>query len=80
MVGTFVPWMGAYILANHAARGGASVGKLLITVLVATLIVTALAVLLHVPYVSWNLGTLAAAVIPALAIACIASGVGRPRA
>lgn len=80
MVGTFVPWMGAFILANQAERGGASVGRLLGTVLVAALALGALAVTLHVPFAGWSLGTFAVAVIPALALVCVGSGVGRPRA
>jgi hypothetical protein len=79
MVGTFLPWMGAFILSNQAARGGASVGKAAGLVAVLALVFGALGVTLHVPYAGWNLGTFAVAVLPALAAATAITGLGSRR-
>jgi hypothetical protein len=79
MVGTFLPWMGAFILSNQAARGGASVGKAAGLVAVLTLVFGALGVVLHVPHAGWNLGTFSVAVLPALAAATAISGLGSRR-
>lgn len=80
MVGTFMPWMGAFILSNQAARGGASVVKLLLSVLVGAIIFAVIGVLIHVPHAGWTLGTFAVAVLPALAAVCLVSGLGPRRA
>jgi hypothetical protein len=79
MVGTFLPWMGAFILSNQAARGGASVGKAAALVAVLALAFGALGVVLHVPYAGWNLATFAVAVLPALAAATAITGLGLRR-
>ena len=79
MVGSFLPWMGAFILSNQAARGGVSVGKAAALVAVLALVFGALGVILHVPYAGWNLGTFAVAVLPALAAATAITGLGSRR-
>jgi hypothetical protein len=79
MVGTFLPWMGAFILSNQAARGGASVGKAAGLVAVLTAVFAVLAVVLHVPHAGWTLGTFAVAVLPALAAATAITGLGSRR-
>ena len=79
MVGAYLPWMGAFILSNQAARGGASVGKAAGLVAVLALVFGALGVILHVPHAGWNLGTFAVAVLPALATATAISGLGSRR-
>ena len=80
MVGTFLPWMGAFMIANQAARGGVSVPKAAGLVTVATLVLGALAVVLHVPYAEWNVPTFGVAIIPALAVATAITGLGQRRA
>jgi hypothetical protein len=80
MVGTFLPWMGAFMIANQAARGGVSVGKAVGLVVVATLVLGALAVVLHVPHADWNVPTFGVAIIPALAVATAITGLGQRRA
>lgn len=80
MVGTFLPWMGAYMIANQAARGSVSVPKAAAIVTVATLVLGALAVLLHVPHAEWNVPTFGVAIIPALAVATAITGLGSRRA
>jgi hypothetical protein len=81
MVGSFLPWMGAWILANQTARDGrpAAVTGLL-TAFVAAVIIAVLAILLGFPGARWTLGTFAVAFLPGLAAATIASRIGRRRA
>ena len=80
MVGTFLPWMGAFMIANQAARGGVSVARSAAIITVATLVLGALAVVLHVPYAEWSVPTFGVAIIPALAVATAISGLGSRRA
>jgi hypothetical protein len=80
MVGTFLPWMGAFMIANQAARGAVSVPKAAALVTVATLVLGALAVVLHVPHAGWNVPTFGVAIIPALAVAAAITGLGQRRA
>jgi len=81
MVGTFLPWMGAWMLANRTARGrGASPGAAFGTALACAVVVAAVAVLLHVPGARWNLGTFGVAFLPGLVLATLLSGVGAKRA
>jgi hypothetical protein len=81
MVGSFLPWMGAWILANQTARDGrpaAATG--LLTAFVAAVIIAVLATLLGFPGARWTLGTFAVAFVPGLAVATIASAIGKRRA
>lgn len=80
MVGTFLPWMGAFMIANQAARGGVSVPKLVGLVTVLALVLGVLAVVLKVPYAEWSVPTFGVAIIPALAVATAITGLGRRRA
>lgn len=80
MVGTFMPWMGAWTLANQAARSGtpnppALVGGTL--VLAAGLM--AVGVLTGVPGAAWSLATYGVAVLPALVLLTVITGVGARR-
>jgi hypothetical protein len=80
MVGTFLPWMGSWMLANHTVRNGRpAVMNALVTTLLFTLLVGTLAVLLGFPGAAWTLGTFAVAVLPGLALATILSAVGKRR-
>jgi hypothetical protein len=72
MAGTFLPWMGAFILAAQERRNGrtspaAGFGM----ALAATALVGALAVLAGFPGAGWNLGTFAVAFLPGVAIAAL---------
>lgn len=80
MVGTYLPWLGAFMIANQAARGGVSVPKAAGLVVVSTLVLGALAVMLHVPHATWNVPTFGVAIIPALAVALAITGLGQRRA
>lgn len=77
MVGAFLPWMGAFILSNMAAKKGtASLGAAIGLVAVLTAVFGALANLIHVPLAAWNVGTFAVASLPALAAGVLLSGLG----
>jgi hypothetical protein len=80
MVGTYLAWMGAFIMANQTAKNGSpSVGGLLALLLVGTVVFAVLGVLFHVPGAAWSLPTFGVAVLPALALATIVSGLGTRR-
>jgi hypothetical protein len=81
MVGTFMPWMGAWILSNQLARRGSSnPGVALLTALALAVAVAVLAILLGFPGAGWNLATFGVAVLPALALATALSAIGKRRA
>lgn len=75
-VGTYLPWMGAFIMANQAVRGGTSVAKVLGLVYAITAVVGALAAMVHFPGAGFNVPTFGIAVLPALAIATGVSSLG----
>jgi hypothetical protein len=80
MVGTYLPWLGAWILANQSARGRtASLPAAAIQVLLFTVVATVVGVLLHVPGAGWNVGTFGVAFLPGLALATIVSVLGARR-
>lgn len=80
MVGTFLPWMGAFMIANQAARGGVSVPRAAGLVTGVALVLGSLAVLLHLLHAGWNVPTFGVAIIPALAVATAITGLGQRRA
>jgi hypothetical protein len=81
MVGTFLPWMGAWILANQAVRRGDSDPLLGFGMAVGFSILTAVvAILLGFPGARWTLGTFAVAFLPGLVLATIVSAIGQRRA
>ncbi|MGH7583765.1 MAG: hypothetical protein ACREL5_11120 [Gemmatimonadales bacterium] len=80
MVGTYMPWMGGWILANQANRSGRSSviqGIVIVTVIAA--IIGALAALLHFPGAGWHVPTFAIAILPALALTNFVTAMGRGR-
>ena len=80
MVGTYLSWMGAFILANQTAKNGSpSVPGLVTLTLVATLVFGVIGVLVHVPGAAWSIPTFGIAVLPALALATVVSGLGTRR-
>lgn len=81
MVGTYMPWMGALILANQAAKAGAPNPVMLIAgTLVLAAVIMVVATMAHFPGASYGIGTFGVAVLPALAVfaAVTALGVRRP--
>lgn len=80
MVGTYLPWMGAWILANQAARGGPpSIAGGAGLAAVCTAVMGGLAVLIHVPGAGWNVPTFGVAFLPGLALATLITGLGARR-
>jgi hypothetical protein len=81
MVGTFLPWMGAWILANQVERNGrVSAVAALGTALAFAVVVAALAVLVGFPGARWGLATFGIAFLPGLALATALSALGSRRA
>lgn len=80
MVGTYMPWMGAWVLANQAAKTGSTNPIALVGgAVVVAAVVMAAAVVLKVPGASFGLGSFAVAVLPALAILVLVSSLGSRR-
>lgn len=80
MVGTYLPWFGAWTLANQSAKGGApSAAMLMLTTLGLTVVVVVAAVLVGFPGAAWGLGTFGVAFLPALALTTLISGLGARR-
>jgi hypothetical protein len=80
MVGTFLPWMGAWILANQMERNGrASAPAAFGTAVAFALLVAVLAVLIGFPGARWNLPTFGIAFLPGLALAAALSALGGRR-
>ncbi len=81
MAGSFLPWQGAWILANQLAKGGAvSPAAAFGTALACAAVCAIVAVLVHFPGAGWNLGTFGVAFLPGLALATGLSGLGARRA
>jgi hypothetical protein len=81
MVGSFLPWMGAWTLANQTARRGSpsAIGGFGIAVGLSA-VLAVLAVLLGFPGARWTLGTFAVAFLPGLVLATIVSAIGARQA
>jgi hypothetical protein len=81
MVGTFMPWMGAWILANQLARRG-DVSPLLAfgSAVALGVLLAVVAVLARFPGAGWSLPTFGVAFLPGLALATLVSGLGATRA
>jgi hypothetical protein len=80
MVGTYLPWMGAWFLAHQAAKGESpSIAKLMLSSLIFAVLLGAAAVLVHFPGASWTVATFGVAFLPGIAAAVIFSGLGLRR-
>jgi hypothetical protein len=81
MAGTFLSWMGAWILANQLTRG-APVSPLGAFGLVAvcSVALAIVAVLARFPGAGWGVGTFGVAFLPGVALATAISGLGARRA
>jgi hypothetical protein len=81
MVGAFLPWMGAWILANQTEKNGQpSAIAGLVTAFAFTVVVAVLAVVLGFPGARWSLATFGIAFMPGLALATVLSAIGKRRA
>jgi hypothetical protein len=80
MLGTFMPWMGAWVLANQTAkRGSPSPAALVGSAVVLALVIMALSTVLHVPGAAFGVGTFGVATIPAVALLVLVTGLGARR-
>lgn len=78
MVGTYLPWMGAWILAHQADKGQRpSIVSMMAGAAACTAVAGVAAVLIHFPGAGWNLPTFGVAFLPGLALATLLSGMGR---
>jgi hypothetical protein len=81
MAGTFLPWMGAWMLANHTSRGRRSSPlRAFAIALGLSLLVAGLAIVVKFPGADWTLGTFAVAFLPGLVLATMLSAIGERRA
>lgn len=77
MVGTFLPWMGAWQLANQATRGQQpSPLRVAVSTLAFTAVCGSAAVVFHFPGAGWNPGTFGVAFLPGFALATLVSVLG----
>jgi len=75
MVGTYLAWMGAQIMASQARAGAVSMGKGMMTALALTVAAWVLAVLVHFPGAGWNLGSFGVAFLPGVTLAAVLGAV-----
>jgi hypothetical protein len=80
MTGTFLPWMGAWTLANQTGKSGRPAPAMaMLMAVVFAVIIAVLAILLGFPGARWTLGTFAVSFLPGLVIAVIVTGIGKRR-
>jgi hypothetical protein len=80
MAGTFLAWMGGWVLANQTAKSGAaSPGALVGGTVVVAAIVAAIAAVAKVPGAAFGVGTFAVAILPALVVMVLITGLGARR-
>jgi len=81
MVGTYLPWMGGWILANQTRKSGApSLPGLAILLSICTVVFGVIAVVVGFPGAGWNVPTFGVAVLPGLALATTISVLGARKA
>ncbi len=81
MAGTFLPWMGAWIIANQTAKNGEpSPLHGFAMAVAATIVVAVLAAVLGFPGARWSLATFGIAFLPGLVLATVLSALGKRRA
>lgn len=81
MAGSYLPWLGAWILANQAERNGrVSVVAAFGTALGFAAVVAIIGILIGFPGADWNLPTFGIAFLPGLALATALSALGTRRA
>jgi hypothetical protein len=80
MTGAFLPWLGAWILANQAERNGRISAPAAFGTAVGFAIAAAIAgILIGFPGAGWNLPTFGVAFLPGLALATALSALGTRR-
>ncbi len=80
MVGTYMPWLGAWVLANQAGKSGAANPTMLVVLtLVLAAVIMAVATVAKFPGASYGLGTFGVSVLPAQALLVVITGLGGRR-
>jgi hypothetical protein len=80
MASAMLAWLGAFVVANHARkRPESAVMTAAVIVAALTVALGALAAIIGFPGAEWHVATFAVAVLPALAVATIVSGLGPTR-
>lgn len=80
MAGTYLAWLGAYALANTAARSGEPAPRnVLVTSLVLAVIIGVVSAFAGFPGAQLGLGTMAVAYLPALALTVVVTLMGARR-
>jgi hypothetical protein len=80
MVATYLAWMGGWVLANQTARSGApNAGVLVGGTMILAAIIMVIAKLSGVPGAAYGVGTFAVAILPAVALMTIITGLGARR-
>ncbi len=80
MVSSYLSWFGAWVFANQLrARGAASLGGAIALVGALAVACGAAAVVLGFPGATWHVATFAVAVLPALVLATLISGLAAAR-
>ena len=80
MAGTFLPWLGAWILANQTSRGGEPLPVVAFGMAAAAAVVLGIiAVLAGFPGAHWSLATFGLAFLPGLVLATVLSAMGKRR-
>jgi hypothetical protein len=80
MAGTFLPWLGAWILANQAERNGRTSPPAAFGTAIGFAVIAAIAgILFGFPGAEWTLATFGLAFIPGLALATALSTLGTRR-
>lgn len=79
MVGTFLAWMGAQILASQARRGRVSMATGMMTALAFTIACWVVAVMVRFPGAGWNLGSFGVAFLPGVVLTAVAGALGGRR-
>lgn len=80
MVGTFLPWMGSYALANQTVKGsGPNPVAVVGIAVVLAVVIGGLAAVLGFPGASLGIGTMSIAFLPAIALTTLITGLGGSR-
>jgi len=79
MLGTFLPWMGAQILASQARKGSVSISRGLVSALALAVVCWVLAVLVHFPGAGWNLSSFGVSFLPGVTLAAALGALGGRR-
>lgn len=80
MVGTYLPWLGAWSLANTAGEGEPATGRVLGLAIVLAVLIGAGADLANFPGAQFGLGTISVAYLVALPLTVLLTGMGARRA